>query len=238
MDIEVYCPDNFPTPDTAYEPINVITIYDSIDKRFYTWGTKRLEKKIKGCDYVYCETENQLLECFINYINRSSPDILSGWNSEGFDIPYIINRTIRVLGEENIKRISPVENIYSRLVTGAFGREQQRWYISGISCIDYLDVYKKFSIGLRESYKLDSIAELELGSRAKEQELEGLRSLLGEHDGSLGLGDLRWQLTRKLRSGEQSLQGQQLQNHLRQTVTNQIAIDQPRYSGLKTALDT
>jgi hypothetical protein len=82
------------------------------------------------------------------------------------------------------------------------------------------------------------LRELELGSQAKEQELERLRSLLGEHDGSLGLGDLRWQLTRKLRSGEQSLQDQQLQNHLRQTVTNQIAIDQPRYSGLKTALDT
>ena len=82
------------------------------------------------------------------------------------------------------------------------------------------------------------LRELELGSQAKEQELERLRSLLGEHDGSLGLGDLRWQLTRKLRSGEQSLQDQQLQNHLRQTVTNQIAIDQPRYSGLKTALNT
>lgn len=165
VDIEVYCPDNFPTPDTAYEPINVITIYDSLDKRFYTWGTKRLQKKIDGCDYVYCETENQLLECVINYINRSSPDVLSGWNSEGFDIPYIINRSIRVLGEESIKRISPVENIYSRLMTGAFGKEQQRWYISGISCIDYLDIYKKFSVGLRESYKLDAIAELELGER-------------------------------------------------------------------------
>lgn len=165
VDIEVYCPDVFPTPDQANEPINVITVYDSIDKRFYTWGTKRLEKKISNCDYVYCETEHQLLECYINYVRRSVPDIISGWNSEGFDMPYIINRSVRVLGEESIKQLSPVENIYSRMVTGAFGKEQQRWYISGVSCVDYLDVYKKFSIGLRESYKLDAIAELELGER-------------------------------------------------------------------------
>lgn len=165
VDIEVYCPDKFPTPEQASEPINVITVYDSLDKCFYTWGTKRLEKKIKNCEYVYCETEQQLLECYLNYVNRSGPDIISGWNSEGFDIPYIVNRTSRVLGEEEIKKLSPVENVYSRMTTGAFGREQQRWYISGVACIDYLDVYKKFSIGLRESYKLDAIAELELGER-------------------------------------------------------------------------
>lgn len=165
VDIEVYCPDHFPTPEEASQPINVITIYDSIDKRFYTWGTSRLEKSIDNCDYVYCETEQQLLQCYLNYVNRSVPDIISGWNSEGFDMPYIINRSIRILGEDSIKLLSPVENVYSRTTTGAFGREQQRWYISGISCVDYLDVYKKFSIGLRESYKLDAIAELELGER-------------------------------------------------------------------------
>lgn len=165
VDIEVYCPDAFPTPEEASMPINVITVYDSIDECFYTWGTKRLEKKIKNCEYVYCETEVQLLECYLNYVSRSVPDIISGWNSEGFDIPYIVNRTARILGEDKIKQLSPVENVYSRLTTGAFGREQQRWYISGVSCVDYLDIYKKFSIGLRESYKLDAIAELELGER-------------------------------------------------------------------------
>lgn len=165
VDIEVYCPDVFPTPEQALQPINVITVYDSIDEIFYTWGTKRLEKKIKNCEYVYCETEAQLLECYLNFVRRHTPDIISGWNSEGFDIPYIINRSVRVLGEDSIKQLSPVENIYSRLTTGAFGKEQQRWYISGVSCVDYLDVYKKFSIGLRESYKLDAIAELELGQK-------------------------------------------------------------------------
>lgn len=165
VDIEVYCPDFFPTPEEASQPINVITIYDSLDKCFYTWGTKKLAKKIKNCEYVYCETETILLQCVLNFIHRSSPDIISGWNSEGFDMPYIINRTTRILDEEQAKLLSPVRNIYSRMMTGAFGREQQRWYINGVSCVDYLDVYKKFSVGLRESYKLDAIAELELGER-------------------------------------------------------------------------
>lgn len=177
VDIEVYCPDAFPTPEQASQPINVITIYDSLDKCFYTWGTKRLEKKIKNCDYVYCETEEQLLDCYLNYVTRSQPDVISGWNSEGFDIPYIINRTARLLGEESIKRLSPIENVYSRMTTGAFGREQQRWYVSGISCVDYLDIYKKFSIGLRESYKLDAIAELELGERKVDYGNTNLSSL-------------------------------------------------------------
>ena len=177
IDIEVYCPSAFPTPDVASEPINVITIYDSLDETFYTWGTKRLEKSIKNCEYIYCETEEQLLECVLNYIQRSVPDIMTGWNSEGFDIPYIINRTARILGEDNIKKLSPIENIYSRMMTGAFGKEQQRWYISGLSCVDYLDVYKKFSVGLRESYKLDSIAELELGEKKVDYGNTNLSSL-------------------------------------------------------------
>lgn len=165
VDIEVYCPDYFPTPEEASQPINVITIYDTLDECFYTWGTKKLEKKIENCEYVYCETETILLQCVLNYIHRSSPDIISGWNSEGFDIPYIINRTVNIMDEDQAKLLSPVRNIYSRMMTGAFGREQQRWYISGVSCVDYLDVYKKFSVGLRESYKLDAIAERELGER-------------------------------------------------------------------------
>lgn len=177
IDIEVYCPDFFPTPEEASQPINVITIYDSIDETFYTWGTSILEKPIDNCEYIYCDTEMKLLECVLNYIERSVPDVLTGWNSEGFDIPYIINRSARILGEDSIKKLSPVNNIYSRLMTGAFGREQQRWYISGLSCVDYLDIYKKFSVGLRESYKLDAIAELELGERKVDYGNTNLSSL-------------------------------------------------------------
>lgn len=165
LDIETYSPDEFPVPDKAKDPINVITIYDSIRDHFISWGTKKLEKNIKNCTYAYCTSESQLLECFISYIEQDYPDILTGWNSEFFDIPYIINRITRILSEEDARRLSPINNVYSTTRQGTFGKLQTRWYIKGVSCIDYLDVYKKFSIGLRESYKLDAIAEHELGDK-------------------------------------------------------------------------
>ena len=165
LDIETYSPNEFPVPDKAKDPINVITIYDSIRDHFISWGTKKLEKNIKNCTYAYCTSESQLLECFISYIEQDYPDILTGWNSEFFDIPYIINRITRILSEEDARRLSPINNVYSTTRQGTFGKLQTRWYIKGVSCIDYLDVYKKFSIGLRESYKLDAIGELELGEK-------------------------------------------------------------------------
>jgi DNA polymerase elongation subunit (family B) len=180
IDIETYSPDHFPTPDKAPDPINVITIYDTIQEKFISWGTKKLDKDIENCTYAYCTSEASLLDCFLNYIQQDYPDILTGWNSEFFDIPYIINRISKILGEDEAKRLSPINNVYSTTRQGLFGSLQTRWYIKGVSCIDYLDVYKKFSIGLRESYKLDAIAEHELGDRKVDYGNTNLSSLADE----------------------------------------------------------
>jgi DNA polymerase elongation subunit (family B) len=177
LDIETYSPDHFPVPDKAMDPINVITIYDSIRDHFISWGTKKLDKNIKNCTYAYCTSEASLLDCFLSYIEQDYPDILTGWNSEFFDIPYIINRVSKILGEDDAKRLSPINNVYSTTRQGQFGRLQTRWYIKGVSCIDYMDVYKKFSIGLRESYKLDAIAEHELGDKKVDYGNTNLSSL-------------------------------------------------------------
>jgi DNA polymerase elongation subunit (family B) len=165
IDIETYSPNGFPTPDTATDSINVITVYDSLRDHFITWGTKPLKKKIKNCTYSYCNTEALLLESFIKYIEEDAPDILTGWNSEFFDMPYIINRISKILGDNAVERLSPVNNVYSLNRQGTFGNFQTRWYVSGISCVDYLDIYKKFSLDLKGSYKLDFIGELELGEK-------------------------------------------------------------------------
>lgn len=183
FDIETYSPNGFPVPDQANDKINVITIYDSLTHRFKTWGTTKLEKRIDNCDYVHCENEVLLLDRFLKYMEDNPPDILSGWNSEFFDIPYIINRVARVLSEHDVKRLSPVKHVHSRLIQAKFGKEQNKWYIDGISCIDYLDIYKKFSVGLRESYKLDAIGQLELDERKVD---------VGNTDLS-GLADNDWQ---------------------------------------------
>ena len=151
LDIEVYAPDDFPHANVAKEPVNVITIYDSLSNKFITWGIKDYASTEKDVKYIKCTSEKDLFIKFIEYFESDYPDILTGWNSEFFDIPYIINRCTKILGEEYTKRLSPSGNVYNRSIKGQFGQEQIRWYIEGISLIDYLDVYKRFCLGVRES---------------------------------------------------------------------------------------
>jgi DNA polymerase elongation subunit (family B) len=163
IDIETYSPDTFPVPSNPEHPINIITVYDTLRKKFTTFGLKPYAKKKDNCFYYHCKTERELLEKFITFFESDYPDILSGWNSEFFDLPYIVNRITKILGEDNTKRLSPVRYIRPIVFTGKFGREQVHWHIEGISCVDYLDIYKRFCPVLRESYKLDAIGETELG---------------------------------------------------------------------------
>ena len=165
VDIEVYAPGEFPTPEKANDPVNVITVYDNLSNKFYTWGTGEYTPTRTDVVYKNCRSERELLVGFIDYIKSDHPDILSGWNSELFDIPYLINRIQKVVSEDAAKSLSPINVIYNRNLISQFGKYNTRWHIQGMSCVDYLDVYKKFSQGLRESYKLDSIAELELGEK-------------------------------------------------------------------------
>jgi DNA polymerase elongation subunit (family B) len=165
LDIEVYAPDDFPHANQANEPVNVITIYDSLHKKYLTWGIKDYISEDPNVKYVKCVTEKDIFIRFIEYVEQDYPDVLTGWNSEFFDIPYVINRCTKILGEEWTKRLSPSGSVYNRSIKGQFGQEQIRWYIEGISLIDYLDVYKRFCLGIRESYKLDYIAEFELGEK-------------------------------------------------------------------------
>ena len=163
IDIETYSPDEFPKPDDPTHPINIITVYDTLRKHFVTWGLKQYHQRKEGLTYIYCKSEKELLQKFVNYFTSDYPDILSGWNSEFFDVPYIINRITRILGEDETKKLSPVGYIRPIMFKGKFGREQVHWHIEGVSCVDYLDIYKRFCPVLRESYKLDAIGETELG---------------------------------------------------------------------------
>lgn len=163
IDIETYSPDEFPVPDNPNHPINIITVYDTLKNKFISWGLKHYDVKTDNHIYILCKSEKDLLSKFVNYFVSDYPDILSGWNSEFFDVPYIINRITRILGEDETKRLSPVGYIRPIAFKGKFGREQVRWHIEGVSCVDYLDIYKRFCPQLRESYKLNSIAEVELG---------------------------------------------------------------------------
>lgn len=162
IDIETYSVDTFPNPEDPTHTINVITCFDTLTKTFTTFGLGHYNVTESDVTYYNCKTEKELLTRFVNFIKEDYPDILSGWNSEFFDIPYILNRVERILGEDYQKMLSPSRNVYYRDVKNKFGQDKKRYYIDGVACIDYLDIYKRFCLKLRESYKLNAIAEIEL----------------------------------------------------------------------------
>ena len=184
LDIETYSPGEFPNPSKAKDPINVITIYDTIEEHFYTWGTKPYKNNDKDVTYKYCKNERVLLLKFVEHMQKDYPDIITGWNSDFFDIPYIIRRVEKLLGADYVSKLSPANHlkdpVYSRVFPGEFFQDKERFYIKGLSCIDYLDVYKNFTQGLRESYKLDAIAKLELGEQKVDYGNTNLSSLADE----------------------------------------------------------
>jgi DNA polymerase elongation subunit (family B) len=166
LDIEVDTTydSTFPTPEKAAVPINLITVYDTLTKTTHTWGLGNHYKPSSAdCIYHRCDTEHNLILQFIDFWKSDYPDIASGWNSSGFDFPYIINRFAKLFGEDFVNQLSPVGSVRGRKVFTDMGKEMTVWSISGISLIDYMDLYKTFSPGERESFSLNYISELELG---------------------------------------------------------------------------
>jgi DNA polymerase elongation subunit (family B) len=178
IDIETYSKEKFPNILDPDHEINLITIHDSLSDIFYTWGTKPYTKEYKpNFIYVYCKTEKELLLKFIEHVEKDYYDLISGWNIEYFDIPYIIGRMNKILGENETARLSPVNKIYNRVFRGDYGKDQIRWYIDGVSCVDYIELYKRFNLEKRESYKLDNIGEIEVGENKVDYGTQNLSSL-------------------------------------------------------------
>lgn len=182
LDIEVYSKENgFPHADEANFPINVITIYDSLEQKFFTWGMKAYSPKEDDVKYFHCSSEKQLLTKFMDHISKDHMDVLSGWNTKFFDIPYLINRIKKICGDEAIEQLSPTKNVYSRMAFDKFGKEATVWIIDGVSSVDYLDAYKKFCLSPRENYKLDTIASIELNENKVDYGSGNLSDLADEN---------------------------------------------------------
>lgn len=163
LDIEVDAQGEFPVPEKAAVPINLITVYDTLTKSTHTWGLKqRYTPHLPNCIYHCCKDESDLILQFVDFWKTDYCDIASGWNSAGFDFPYIINRFIKIFGEDFVNQLSPVGNVRGRKVFTDMGKETTIWSIQGIALLDYMELYKTFSPGERESYSLNYISELEL----------------------------------------------------------------------------
>lgn len=167
IDIETQTEHGFPDIRSANEEILLITVKDLQSKKIITWGVKPFENKRDDCQYVYCRDEQQLLKEFIIWWQQNYPDVITGWNTDFFDVPYLIKRMSRELGETLAKKISPWGLINERN-TFIKGNEELHYDISGISQLDYLELYKKYTYTKQESYRLDYIAQEELGDKKKE----------------------------------------------------------------------
>ena len=166
LDIEVKSENGFPDVESAAEEILLITIQDYTTKEIITWGQGPFKLKQGNHYYKQFNNEYDLLNDFIHWwMNEDNiPEVVTGWNIELYDIPYLVRRLDRVLGEKLMKRMSPWGLVTER-ETYIAGRKHISYDVGGITQLDYLQLYKKFTYKAQESYRLDYIASVELGQK-------------------------------------------------------------------------
>jgi len=174
MDIEVACENGFPNPEQAIEPLLSITIKNHQNKQILVWGIGDYKNSRDDVTYVKCDDEKMLIQEFLTFWEKNQPDVVTGWNTEFFDIPYICNRIKNLYEEKEVNRLSPWGTVSSREVY-KMGKHQQVYDIQGISHLDYYDLYRKFTYTNRESYRLDHIAHVELGQSKDDNPYETFR---------------------------------------------------------------
>lgn len=176
IDIEVYSADTgggFPEPDQAAHPVTAICVKDSVLNQYFVWATGEYDTEkaeLTACkiNYIKCKDESSLLKSFVGFWHNefTCPDAITGWNIRTFDIPYLVNRINKLLGEDEVKKLSPWGMVESKMVSMRKG-QVQIYELTGIAQLDYMDLFQKFgySFGPQENYRLDTIAEVVLGER-------------------------------------------------------------------------
>ena len=164
IDIEVGSENGFPDPATASEPVTAIAI-KKLNKRFSVYGCGKFNNTRDDVDYIECKDEYTLLKSFLDDWEKNTPDIVSGWNVKFFDIPYLHNRMQKILGPDMTRKLSPWNAVVEREKI-IKGQKQVAYDIFGVSCLDYIELYRWYAPGgkSQESYKLDHISSVELGT--------------------------------------------------------------------------
>ena len=164
LDIEVACENGFPNVRECAEQLLAITVQDYQTRKLKVFATRDYHNTRKDVDFIYCDDEKHLLQCFLAYWQTDFPDVLTGWNVELYDIPYICGRLERLFGEKEVKMMSPWGMVKSEEIE-IKGRTNILYNLMGINVLDYMDLYKKFTYTNQESYRLDHIAFVELGQK-------------------------------------------------------------------------
>ena len=177
IDIEVEVTEGFPFPADANDKITSIAFHDSSVERYYCYvldPDKRAKEKENGnVTITGFDSEYKLLNAFLRKYKEINPTIITGWNVDEFDIPYLYNRTKKICGNDVAGILSPIGVV-------KWNKFQFRYEIAGVSVLDYLKLYKKFTFNLKTSYQLDSISEEELGE--KKIQYKGTLNDLYEND--------------------------------------------------------
>tara|TARA_B100000902_G_scaffold375197_1_gene404956 strand:+ start:2241 stop:4742 length:2502 start_codon:yes stop_codon:yes gene_type:complete len=166
IDIEVAAEGGFPDPFNCAEELLLITMQDYDTKKVITFGSKPYANQDRpNFTYIQCHDEYDLINRFLDWWQTNTPEVITGWNCEFYDIPYLTGRIERLMGEKTMKKMSPW-NILRRNEIFIAGRKNISCDVAGISVIDYLDLYKKSpATPNQESYRLDHIASQELGQK-------------------------------------------------------------------------
>ena len=169
IDIEVGCDNGFPSVEECREEVLCITMKDVVSKKIVTWGIREFNAP-DNVEYRVFWTEQELLQDFHTWWVNNTPDVITGWNCNLYDIPYICRRMERVLGEKWKKSLSPWNRVVDRELV-IRGRKQLAYQIAGVTILDYLDLYQKFTYSAQSSYRLDHIANVELGQHNRDDEI-------------------------------------------------------------------
>ena len=141
-----------------------ISIQDYNTKHITTWGRKPYTPTQKNVTYHYHEEEVDMLRAFIDWWHLDPPEVITGWNCRLYDIPYMCGRIDRIMGTKAMKQLSPW-NMVNHNEIYINGRPYNIFDIIGVTTLDFMELYKKFTYVNRESYRLDFIAETELGQK-------------------------------------------------------------------------
>jgi DNA polymerase elongation subunit (family B) len=174
VDIECSAENGFPDIENPTEELLAITVKNQSNKQIITWGTGEFKTDRPDITYIRCKSEKSLIMEFMKFWIKNYPDVITGWNTKFFDIPYLFNRIRNLVDEKVLKRFSPW-NLVERETIVVRGRPQTHYNIFGISMLDYLDLYQKFIPTKQESYKLDYIGKVELGKGKDEMPYDTFR---------------------------------------------------------------
>ena len=160
IDIEVEVTEGFPMPEDANNKITSIATYDSASDTYYAFVLDEKNRlTLESKDNIIIEkfnTEYELLQKFIVEYLKWKPTIITGWNIDTFDMPYLYNRICKVAGSNVADMLSPIQAVQ-------WNKHRKRYMFAGVSCLDYLPLYKLFTYTQLSSYRLDAVAEYELG---------------------------------------------------------------------------